>query len=168
MVQIFQSIVFRFISIILLQILVFNNIPLFNFSIPYVYVLFLIILPFEINNVLLLFLGFFSGILVDLSLDSLGVHAGASVFMVAARPYILRYIALRGGYLVNTQPLLSDYGMAWFLKYAIIMVSIHHVVLYFYYSFSFVDYGFLMWRVIVNILTTLFLILLSQFFVFRK
>jgi len=168
MLQVFNSIVFRFISLVLLQVLIFNNISLFNFSVPYIYIIFILILPFEINKVALLLVGFLTGFLVDYSVYSLGVHAGATVFVAYLRPYILRYFAPRGGYVVNTQPLLSDYGFAWFFKYSIIMVSIHHIMLYFFFSFSFEEYGFLMWRVFVNILTTMVLVLLSQYFVFKK
>jgi hypothetical protein len=167
MIQIFQNTIFRFISIILLQILLFNNIILFYNTIPYIYILFILILPFEINKVLLLCIGFITGLLIDYSFVSYGVHTGATVLIAFLRPFILQYIEPRGGYLPNTQPLLKYYGLIWFFKYALSIVLIHHFMLFFLYTFSFEAFDIFLFRMIINSAITLFLIILSQYFIFR-
>ena len=88
MFQLIQKNIIRFITLFALQILIFNNIPIFGYSIPYVYVIFILLLPFEINKVFLLILGFISGIIIDFSTNSPGVHASATLTLAFARPNI--------------------------------------------------------------------------------
>lgn len=168
MISFFENSVVRFFSIIILQTLLFNNVLLFNSSIPFIYILFILILPFEINRVALLCIGFLTGFLIDISFTSYGVHIGATVFIAYIRPFILQYFAPRGGYVANSQPLMHYYGFAWFFKYAAIITFLHHGVLYFLYTFSFDNFWFFMGQMIVNVMVTLTLLVLSQYFIFRK
>jgi len=168
MAHIFKTTFARIITIIILQIVLFNNIPLFSFSIPFIYVLCILILPFEINKVALLSIAFITGFLIDISFTSYGVHTGATVFAAFIRPFALQLFAPRGGYLVNTKPFMHYYGFSWFFKYAVFIVGFHHFFMYFLYTFSFENFWYFMWHMIVNSLVTLSLIMLSQYFVFRK
>lgn len=168
MYQIIQKNTFRFILLFALQILIFNNIPIFGYSIPYVYVIFILLLPFEINKVFLLILGFISGIIIDFSTNSPGVHASATLTLAFARPYILAKLSPRQGYDINSSPIIADYGFKWFMQYALICVFIHHFILFFNLSFTFDDSLFLTFRAIINIFITMLLIVLSQYFVYKK
>lgn len=166
--HIIQKNILRFLTLFGLQILVFNNIPIFGYSIPYVYVLFFIMLPFNTNKTFLLIFGFLSGILIDFSMNSPGVHAGATLAIAFIRPYILARMAPRQGYDINTYPLLGYYGFRWFFQYSILLVGIHHTLLFIYLSFSFDEAFFLVLRAIINIFFTMVLILLSQYLVYKK
>ncbi|HON53098.1 MAG TPA: hypothetical protein PLS12_07815 [Bacteroidales bacterium] len=163
-----QRNIVRFITLFGLQILIFNNVPIFGYSIPYVYVLFFIMLPFEIHKTFLLILGFVLGTIIDFSTNSPGVHAGATLLIAFVRPYILQKMSPRQGYDINSQPMLAYYGFRWFFQYALIMVSIHHFVLFFYLSFSFEESFFLVFRAIINIFFTMLLIIISQYLVYKK
>ena len=166
--QLFQQNIFRFFTLLVLQIFILNNVPLLGYSSPYIYVLFIIMLPFEIPNALLLILAFITGILVDFSTNSPGVHAGATLMCAYLRPYVLRKLSPRNGYDINTSPMLAHYGLIWFLKYSLFCVTVHHVVLYFNLSFTVEDSFFLIIRAIINVFFTMLLIILSQYFVYRK
>jgi hypothetical protein len=159
---------FLFITLFALQILIFNNIPILGFSTPYVYVLFIIMLPFEIPKALLLIFAFGSGLLIDFSTNSPGVHAGATLAMAFARPYILKMLSPRTGYDINTSPMLAHYSIGWFVKYSLLCVAIHHIILFFNFSFTVEDSLFLVIRAIINIMVTMLLIVLSQYFVYKK
>lgn len=164
---IYKAIV-RFFVIFGLQILIFNNISFLGFSIPYMYVLYILILPFEINKTLLLFVGFLAGLVIDISTNSPGVHASATLTIAFFRPYIIRQLTPRKGYEVNTLPTLHYYGLGWFFKYSFVMVLIHHAVLYFNLSFSFHDLLILLLRVSISMCITLLLIIVSQYFIYKK
>lgn len=157
-----------FISLILLQILVFNNIPAIGMISPYIYLAFILILPVNISPILLLLLAFLSGVLVDLSITSYGVHSFSTVMMAALRPTILKILAPRIGYESNNTPLLSHFGTSWALKYITLCVAIHHISLYFCFTFTFSDLGFTFIRMLLNIALTVFVIILSEIFVFKK
>ena len=168
MISFFENSIVRFFSIIVLQTLLFNNIVLFNSTVPFIYILFILIVPFEVNKTALLFISFVTGFLIDISFNSYGVHIGASVFAAYIRPYVLQYTTPRGGYDPNTQPLMRDYGFLWFLKYAAIITVSHHFVLYLFYTFSFEHFWAFMYQMTLNSIVTLALIMLSQFYIFRK
>ncbi|HOS83331.1 MAG TPA: hypothetical protein PK199_00300 [Bacteroidales bacterium] len=166
--NLFQKNILRFFTLFGLQILIFNNIPIFGYSLPYVYILFFIMLPFDIHKTFLLILGFILGILIDFSTNSPGVHASATLAIAFLRPYILAKMAPRQGYDLNSQPMQAYYGFRWFFQYALIIVSIHHTILFFNLSFSFDESLFLIIRAIINIFFTMLLIVLSQYLVYKK
>ena len=89
MIKIIQKYVLLFIILIVAQLLIFNNIEFSGYVNPYVYILFIILLPFETPKVLLLVLAFLMGLIIDLFLGTPGVHTSATVLMAFFRPFIL-------------------------------------------------------------------------------
>ena len=170
MLKIIQINILRFFILFAVQILILNNINIviLGNSTPYLYLMFFLMLPFDINRTLLLFLGFAGGLLIDFSLNCPGVHASATLIMCFVRPFILKSMSPRQGYDINSQPSVADYGLRWFFRYALLCVAIHHVVLYFNLSFT-LDYSFiLLVRALLNIVITLVVIVLCQYFLYRK
>ena len=78
--------IIRFIVLILVQVLVLNNMNLGGYLNPYIYVLFLLLLPANINRSLLLIIAFITGLTIDYFANTLGLHAAASVFLAFLRP----------------------------------------------------------------------------------
>ena len=74
--EIFSNTV-RFFFLILLQVLLLNNINFLGYVNPYLYVLFLILFPFNGNQTLFLLLSFLLGLGIDLFEDSGGINAAA-------------------------------------------------------------------------------------------
>ncbi|MBR5433389.1 MAG: rod shape-determining protein MreD [Bacteroidales bacterium] len=157
-----------FIVLMLLQMLIFNNIPAIGMISPYIYLVFILLLPVNMSKTLVLLLGFFSGLLIDVSVNSLGVHASATVMMAAVRPTVLNILAPRIGYESNNIPLLATFGTAWALKYITSCVAVHHITLYICFTFTFSDLGFMFLRMLINICLTVFVIMLSEIFVFKR
>jgi rod shape-determining protein MreD len=87
-----------FILLILFQVLLFNNIQFSGYVNPYVYIMFILLLPVEIPGWLLLLLSFFTGMIIDFFSGSPGMHSFASVLAGFVRPYVLRIISPRDGY----------------------------------------------------------------------
>ena len=155
-----------FISLILVQVLILNQVQFNGFVNPYVYILFILLLPLSTPRYLLLILAFLLGLMVDVFLNSLGVHAAASVFIAYIRPFIIRVIS-------NREEDRSDYpglmqnSFGWFLSYASIMVFLHHLVLFYLEVFSFSHFFVTLGRTIISSFFSIFVIVLSQFLVFR-
>ena len=146
--------------------LILNQIQFNGFVNPYVYILFILLLPLSTPRYLLLILAFLLGLMVDVFLNSLGVHAAASVFIAYIRPLIIRVIS-------NREEDRSDYpglmqnSFGWFLSYASIMVFLHHLVLFYLEVFSFSHFFVTLGRTIISSFFSIFVIVLSQFLVFR-
>lgn len=141
-----------------------NNIQFSGFVNPYLYVLFLITLPFDTPGWLLLILGFVTGISVDVFSNTLGMHASATVFLAFLRPYVLRAFAPRDEYQPGTIPVMNHYGFSWFFRYAFILVLAHHLFLFYVEVFSLTHFFSTLWRVIVSSAFTMMLIIVSQLF----
>jgi rod shape-determining protein MreD len=135
---------------------------------PFFYVIFIILLPFETPKWLLLGLAFLLGLSVDLFNGTPGMHAAASVFMAFIRPFVLKNFSPRDGYETGTFPRVYFYGIEWFAKYAILLVLSHHLFLFFIETFRFSDILFTVGRTVLNTALTSAIIVLSQFFIYRR
>jgi len=155
--------IIRFIILVLVQVIILNNIQLNGFINPYMYILFILLLPFETPGWLLLLLSFLIGLTVDMFSNTLGMHAAASVFLGFCRPRIISFISPRDGYETESQPNLRDMGIRWFLSYTIMMVFIHHFALFYIEAFSFHEFFQTFIRVFLSSTLTITLIILSEY-----
>ncbi len=160
--------IFRFIFLVLFQSVILNNIELGGYINPYLYVLFILLLPFETPKGVLLILAFFIGLSVDMFSNTMGVHASASVFMAYCRPHVLKLVAPRDGYDAETKPTIKSLGFRWFLVYASFLIFAHHIFLFFIEVFRFSEFFLTLWRVILSSILTIILVLLSQFLFYKS
>jgi len=160
--------ILRFFAVILIQVLLLDNIQLGGYLNPYFYIIFIILLPFETPKWLLLCLAFLLGLSVDLFNGTPGMHAAASVFMAAIRPFVLENFSPRDGYQAGTFPRIRYYGTEWFTKYTLILVLAHHFFLFFLDVFSFSDIFFTIGKIVLSTILSSLIIVVSQFFIYRK
>ena len=168
MIKFFSRNIIRFIILIALQLGVLNNIQISGYLVPQFYILFILLLPFEIPGWLLLLSGFALGLSVDMFTNTIGMHTAATVFMAFLRLYILQVIAPRDGYETGTFPRIYYYGFEWFLKYTLILVFAHHFILFYIEVFRFSEFFSTLLRVLMSSLLSVILIILSQYFIYRK
>jgi hypothetical protein len=158
----------RFMVVIIFQILVMDNVMISGYMVPYVYLLFILLMPFETPRWMVLLLGFFLGLGIDVFEHTLGLHTAATVLLAFIRPYVLNLLAPRDGYETETFPRINYYGFAWFLKYTLLMVLVHHLALFYLEVFQLQNFFSTLLRVILSTALSAATIVLSQFFVFRK
>ena len=153
-----------FIVVVLIQVLVLNRIQISGFINPYLYVLFLLFLPVGTSRGLLMLLGFFTGLTIDIFSNTPGMHAGACILMAFIRPSVIKTLSSRDTLSMDSCPSLSEYGWEWFLKYAIIMVACHHVFLFFIEQFDHLFFWSTLLRIILSSVATILLLVLAQYF----
>ena len=168
MIKSFGKYIIRFVILVLLQVLVFNNIQLSGFIIPCFYVLFILLLPFETPKWSLPLIGFLLGLSIDLFTHTPGIHASATVLMAFSRPFVLNMIAPREGYEPGSYPTLYYYGLEWFLKYSAILVCIHHFFLFYVEIFRISDFFATFLRALLSSAFSILFIVLSQYFIFKR
>jgi rod shape-determining protein MreD len=155
-----------FVLLIMLQILLFNNIQFSGYVNPYVYLMFILLLPVEIPSWLLLLSAFLTGMVMDFFSGTPGMHSFATVLAGFVRPYILRVISPRDGYDPGSSPSMVTYGIRWFLTYTLLMVLIHHTALFYVEVFRFTDFFRTMLRVLLSSFFSITFILLLE--IYRK
>ena len=127
--------IFRFISLFLLQIIIFNNINLFGFVSPFPYVLFIILFPVNGNKSALLISSFFLGLLLDIFSNSGGIHTTASILLAYFRPSIFKF-AFGVSYEYQTIKL-NDTLTPERFSFLFVAILLHHLVLFILEAFQF-------------------------------
>ncbi len=169
MIRILARNFLRFLFLVLFQVLILNNIVITDLGItPYLYILFIILLPFETPGWITLIIAFFLGLSVDFFSDTYGLHAASCVFMTFTRPLVLELNAPREGYESGTFPRIHFYGFNWFFKYAFLLVFFHHLFFFFVEAFSFQNILITMGKVALSTIFTTFLIVFSQYLIYQK
>lgn len=153
-----------FILLILLQVLLFNNIQFSGYVNPYIYIMFIMLLPVEIPAWTLLLLSFLTGGIIDFFAGSPGMHSSATVLAGFARPYVLRLISPRDGYEPNSDPSMLTYGFRWFLIYTLVIVFVHHTALFYLEVFRFTEFFRTLGRILLSSGFSIIFILLIEFY----
>ncbi|HPJ78460.1 MAG: rod shape-determining protein MreD [Prolixibacteraceae bacterium] len=156
-----------FVVLVLLQVLLFNQIHLGGFLNPFMYVLFILLLPLSMPRYAVLLLSFFLGMTIDWFSNSPGLHASASVLMGFLRSPVISLITQKESE-QSDYPGLQQTGWRWFLTYAVFLVVIHHLFLFFIEVFSFENFFRTLLRSLASSVFTLVMIFLSQFIIFRE
>lgn len=161
-------IVLRFLALVGAQVLVLNNIELRGYINPYLYVMFILMLPVRLPKSVLLIVALLTGLVIDMFQNTMGMHAAASLFMGYLRPGWLRILAPRDGYETDAVPSVKRYGFQWFLLYASILVLAHHFLLFYLEVFRFSEFFSTLLRVLLSSLVTLLLVMLCQYLFTRQ
>jgi hypothetical protein len=154
---------FSFFLYLLVQVLVLKKLVLFNSSFCFLYVAFILLLPIETNNLILMVAAFLLGIGIDIFYDSMGMHASALVILAYARNYWLNTITPQGGYDAGEGPTLAANGFQWFLVYSMPLVFLHHAILFFVEAGGFSLFWFTMLKIIGSLFFTVMVMVLLQY-----
>lgn len=161
-------VVVYFMVYLLVQVMLFKQIVLFNTAFCFLYVVFILLLPIETNALVLMGLAFLLGLFVDIFYDSLGLHAMSLVLVAYLRNYWLGTITPQGGYDAGEGPTLAVNGLQWFMVYSLPLVFVHHFVLFFTEAGGFGIFWFTMQKVITSLIFTMTVILFLQYFSFDR
>lgn len=83
--------IFRFVLLLAVQIIIFNNMNFLGYISPFPYLLFIILYPVNGNKSGLLIASFFLGLIMDMFSNSGGIHATACLVLAYFRPYIFKF-----------------------------------------------------------------------------
>lgn len=150
--------IFRFILLVLFQVLVLNNIQFLGYINPYLYILFILSLPVQMPRWFLLILAFVLGLTIDIFSNTPGTHAFATVLVAFFRDGIIKlFTNLEEGN--NPTPSFYTFGVSAYIKYVVLIVIIHHSTLFFLEAFSFSHFWILLAKILLSALVTILLIL---------
>jgi hypothetical protein len=148
---------------VLVQVLVLKNLVLFNSAFCFLYIAFILLLPIEVNSLVLMIIGFVLGFTIDIFYDSMGLHALATVFVAYIRNYWLATITPQGGYDSNASATLMANGLQWFLVYSLPLVFLHHLALFFVEASGFTLFWYTMLKIVASLMFTMTIIILLQY-----
>jgi rod shape-determining protein MreD len=158
----------RFVLLVFLQVFLLKNISLYNLSTPYLYILFILLLPFEIPNLLLFVLAFILGLSIDAFYDTPGLHAASCILLAFVRVLFISITVQKDGFDNEPEPTLSIMGFRWFFTYVLVLTLFHHFFLFNLEVFRFSELEYTLTRFIFSSVFTVFLMLVSGLLFFRK
>lgn len=148
----------RYLLIMVLQVLLFDQLQLWGACHPYIYVLCLLMMPITLPHNVDMLIGAFAGFIMDIFCNSLGVHMAACILLMYIRPYLIGVIVNDKDRL-NEQISLHSIGMEALLKYTVIMVFIHHLTVFSLAAWSWSHMGFVLLETIVSSTITILLVI---------
>lgn len=162
------SYIIRFALLVFAQVMILNNVHLHGLFNPYIYPLFILLLPIEMPAGLVLIIGFFSGLVIDLYSNSLGMHAAATTVVAFLRPYMINLLRPAAGYQPEDKPTIASMGFFWFIIYAAVLVFMHHLVFFMLETLSFNQFLFVVSKIAVSAAVSLALMITLQYLFYRR
>ena len=146
----------RFVLLLAAQILLFNNINFLGYINPFPYILFIILYPVNGNKYGLLLSSFFLGLLMDMFLNSGGVHTTSCLVLAFFRPAFFKF-SFGLSYEYQTVKL-NDVLTPERFSFLLLAVVLHHLILFILEIFTINFF----WNIIVRTLvSTLFTLIIS-------
>ncbi len=127
--------------LVFIQIIIFNNIFLFGYINPIIYVFFIFVFPIKKNKFFLLLFSFFLGLFIDFFSNSGGSNAAALVFVAYIRLYFLTLIQNKAEFdylLFNIKKL----NFIQIFIYVFSLTLLHHIIVFYleYYTLKNISY----------------------------
>ena len=146
----------RFILLLAAQVLLFNNINFLGYINPFPYILFIILFPVNGNKFGLLGASFLLGLLMDMFLNSGGVHTTSCIILAFFRPAIFKF-SFGLSYEYQTVKI-NDVLTPERFSFILLSVVLHHIVLFILEIFTF---DFFLNIIVRTLVSTLFTIIIS-------
>jgi rod shape-determining protein MreD len=127
--------IFRFIMLLTIQVVIFNNMNFLGYISPFPYILYIILYPVNSNRTGLIISSFLLGLTMDMFCNSGGIHATACVILAYYRPYIFKF-SFGLSYEYQTIRLNESLTPERF-SFILVSVLLHHIVLFVLLAFQF-------------------------------
>ena len=162
--------IIRFIFFILFQKFILNEVPpLHQFIIPYIYFLFILWLPFNINRLLLLFISFVFGLTLDYFTGTPGLHAAPCVLIAYIRPFLLNLlIPQETAEQSYVEPSHTSMGWGPYGVYVGILTFVHHFYLVLIEWLQFGNFFYFIGKVAATSAISLLMIFIAEILFTRK
>jgi rod shape-determining protein MreD len=145
--------VFRFLLLLTVQIVIFNNMNFLGYIMPLPYILFIILYPVNGNKSALLLASFLLGLTMDLFSNSGGIHATACLVLAYVRPTIFKF-SFGVSYEYQTIKI-NDVLTPERFSFILISVVIHHVTLFILEAFQISFFWDILLRTVLSTVFTI-------------
>ena len=135
----FISYILLFVILVLIQILLLNHIVLFNSAVCLIFIYFLIKLPLNLSPNIMLTLGFFLGLFVDIMSDTPGLNALCCTILASLKKPVFYAYEQHDDQKRNVAPSIGTMGFFNFCKYIFSLSAIYCLLVFFVEFVNFTD-----------------------------
>ena len=168
MIRVVTKYIIQLLIIFFIQIVVLNNVTLFNSVHPYLYLIFIFMLPMNLSISWVLLISFFIGLVIDIFSYTYGIHAMSSVLIGYIRPYLLKAFFRDESTELLFEPHYKTLGIRNFLIYITVLTFIHHFILLIVEAFGFYDFLYTIFKITINTVLSFIVILLYDLIAVSK
>ena len=133
--SILQSIAL-FIVLALIQVLVCNNISIFGFATPYVFIYVILRLPVTLHRNWVMLIGFLAGVIIDIFGNTAGMNALACTLLGAMRDPMIKLYVAHDDEISDPVPSAKSLGPGVYLKYMFSMTLLFCLLVTFIEAFT--------------------------------
>lgn len=163
--------ILRFVFLVLTQVFLVNQIDLgiFNSYISIaVYVSFLLTFPTKVPKYFTMIVALVLGVVMDMFLNTDGIHASSCLFLALVRPYLLRRIQTANP-LENVQELtVYSEDIQKYVLYCMLLVGSFFFWLFLIEEFSLFALPIILLKTILSTIVTTLLIIVGQYLLYPK
>ncbi len=153
------NLIIIFIVLVTAQVVIFNNICLFNIAIPIIFIYFIIRLPLSININIAMTIAFITGLIVDIFSDTQGLHALSCTIISFNKRNILRLYITREDDISDDEVTIRTIGFSVYFKYLLTIVLLYCTLVFSIEAFTFFNILQLILRIISSTILSFLLIL---------
>lgn len=158
----------RAILFILVQVVLFNKLTLFDIARPFPYLVVILYLPIRVPRWQGLAAAFILGFTIDIFNYTYGIHAAATLLMFFIRDFYLHAILGVTEEEAGLQPHFSTLGPSTFMLYLVGMVFVHHLAISILDELDFGETLIILVRTFVNTFFTILVLLVIEVIFFYK
>ncbi len=139
------------VSVVVLQLFVFDSVRVSIYFSPLPYIAFVALLPMNMRPVAVLLLGFMTGVFMDFFEGTVGLHTAAALFTAYARRWLM-IVTLRRE-TVEAEPAMPSpkvLGGAKFMRYGSLIVAVHCLVCFSLESLTLTNYAAVVLKAVVS------------------
>lgn len=158
----------RFLFFVFAQALIFNQLEIGWGIQPMIYPIFILLLPFEIAIIPMLFIAFAMGICIDAMSNTYGLHTSSLLLFAYLRPVIFKVFSPRDGYDSLKEGNVFEMGQRWFLYVFGSLLLIHHFWFFMVEIFKFNEIGYVLRKLILSSIVSYIFCILFQFIFLKR
>ena len=143
-----------FLGLAMLQVLVLNQMHIWGYATPFLYIYFILKLNTRTSRNALMLWAFALGLVIDIFGNTPGMNAASVILLAFSRTSILRLVTLRDideGF----RPSVRSMGVSSFMRYVFLSCSLFCTVLFLIDTFSFYDFPVLLLKILSSIVSTM-------------
>lgn len=147
-----------FLTLVLLQVFLFDNIALSVYFHPLIYIAFIIILPLDMRPVWVLLLSALLGLTVDMATGQAGLNVMSTTAVGFMRTAIVGLICGRSMGFDDTIPSLHRFTTKNLVGYVVAMVVVHSAIYFFMESLSMMHILHTLLRLLISDIVAVFVV----------
>src|SRR5260221_7891970 len=162
--------ILRFVILIMIQVYILDKIHIHYMVTPYVYFIFILWLPFNMNRSWLMITAFALGFTLDSFRHNPGFHTAACVLIAYIRPFLISLLIPQEGADTNYEEpsARSMGGSAPYAIYVAVLTLIHHSWLFLLEALEFANFWYFLIKTVFSFAISLLLIFVTELLFSRK